>query len=506
MADLRLAVPSDTVATKSLARLPLLLVVLLALTVLRLVGLKLSVVDLFYDEAQYWSWAQHLAFGYYSKPPLLPWIIWTSEQVCGSAEWCVRASSPVLYLATSLAVYALGRALYDERVGFWAALMTALTTGAAFSARIVSTDVPLLLCWTVALWAFVKLVEAPRWRHAVVLGVATGLGLLAKYAMVYIVPGIAIAAIVSPRARRTLATPHLWVALLIALLVMSPNLLWNATTGFVTFEHTGGLVLGEEVRWSVSRALEFFGAQFGVFGPVIFGTMLVVTWKLIRGTLPEPDRIMIAFCLFPIVLVTGFAVTVHAYANWAAVAFVSGVVVAAAYLIRERAWGWIAASLVLGVITQGVLLYGDAHADRIALPGLKNPNPYARTLGWRDFAEKAGDLAEREGVTAIVSDSRGDLAALLYYLRDKNIPVLSWRTEAIPQFDLGTPFTKDTPGPVLFVTVCPTLSRIEPYFSTVQPLGLTLTGQESGGPRGFHAVKLDGARGPLPPLPVCRAW
>ncbi|MDQ0355114.1 hypothetical protein J2S22_002043 [Rhodoplanes tepidamans] len=497
------AAPGRLAQREPLARLPLLLAILGALTALRLIGLRLSVVDLFYDEAQYWSWAQNLAFGYYSKPPLLAWIIWGAERVCGDAEWCVRAPAPVFYLGTSLMVYAIGRALYDERTGFWAALMTALTTGAAFSSRIVSTDVPLLFFWAVALWAFVKLVEAPRWRHAVLLGIATGLGLLAKYAMVYIVPGIALAAILSPRARALLRRPHPWVALLVALVVVSPNLLWNASTGFITFRHTGGLIIGEEVRWSVLRALEFLGAQFGVFGPVIFGTMIVVTVRLVRGRLAEPDRLMIAFSLFPIALVTSFAVTVHAYANWAAVAFVSGVVVAAAHLVRERAWGWIGASLAIGAVTQALLMVGDVVADRVALPFLKNPNPYARTLGWRDFAEKAGAAARAAGAGAIVSDSRGDLGALLYYLRDQTIPVLSWRTEEIPSFDLGRPYGPRTEGPVVMITACRDVARIRPHVDTVEPLGLTRTGEGTGGPRGFHAFRLTGPKDPLPPLAVC---
>ncbi|MFL9827971.1 ArnT family glycosyltransferase [Rhodoplanes sp. SY1] len=490
-------------ARKPLDHLPLLVVILLALTALRLVGLRLSIVDLFYDEAQYWSWAQNLAFGYYSKPPLLAWIIWGTERVCGEAEWCVRAPAPIFYCGTSLVVYAIGRALYDERTGFWAALMTALTTGAAFSSRIVSTDVPLLFFWAVALYAYVRLLEAPRWRHALLMGVATGLGLLAKYAMIYIVPGLVIAAIVSPRARALLRGPHVWVALLVALVVVSPNLIWNAATGFITFKHTGGLVIGEEVRWSALRALEFLGAQFGVFGPVIFGVMIVVTVRLLRGRLPEADRVMIAFSLFPIALVTAFAVTVHAYANWAAVAFVSGVVVAAATLVRERAFGWITTSLVIGGVTQALLLVGDVVADRVALPLLKNPNPYSRTLGWRDFAEKAGAAARAAGATAIVSDSRGDLGALLYYLRDAGIPVLSWRTEEIPSFDLGTPYGPRTSGPVLLVTVCRDQARIRPHVATVEPLGLTRTGEGTGGPRGFHAFRLTGPKDPLPPLAVC---
>src|SRR5262245_12428480 len=143
-----------------------------ALTVIRTIGLHYSVVDLFFDESQYWSWSRELAFGYFSKPPLLAWIIAGSSAVCGDGEACVRAASPILYFGTSLVIYAIAEELYDARVGFWSALAFALLPGVVFSSRIISTDVPLLLCWALALLAFVKLLRCPDTRWACVLGAA----------------------------------------------------------------------------------------------------------------------------------------------------------------------------------------------------------------------------------------------------------------------------------------------------------------------------------------------
>src|ERR1700722_7432043 len=154
------------------------ILIVAALTILRLVALKFSAVDLFFDEAQYWSWSRELALGYYTKPPLLAWVIAAARHVCGDAEWCVRAPSPLFYAGTTLAAYAIGRRLYDERAGFWAALLTALAPGAIFSARIISTDVPLLFFWSLALLAYVNMLDRPSKRWAIVLGVSIGLGML----------------------------------------------------------------------------------------------------------------------------------------------------------------------------------------------------------------------------------------------------------------------------------------------------------------------------------------
>ena len=92
------------------------------LTVVRLAGLVYSGVELFDDEAQYWSWGRDLAFGYYSKPPLLAWLIAATTHVCSDAEWCVRSPAPVLYFATSVVVFFVARNFcHLSESGFWAA-------------------------------------------------------------------------------------------------------------------------------------------------------------------------------------------------------------------------------------------------------------------------------------------------------------------------------------------------------------------------------------------------
>jgi Dolichyl-phosphate-mannose-protein mannosyltransferase len=93
------------------------------ITLVRLIGQHFSIVDLYFDESQYWAWAEQPAFSYFSKPPLIAWIIAAAERVCGSTEACIRAPSPIFYFGTSLLIYALGNTLYDRRVAFWAALV-----------------------------------------------------------------------------------------------------------------------------------------------------------------------------------------------------------------------------------------------------------------------------------------------------------------------------------------------------------------------------------------------
>ena len=93
----------------------LLLVCLGALLVLRLVAVHASAIDFVMDEAQYWTWSRDLDFGYFSKPPLIAWIIRGAGELCGQSEACIRSASPVLYTLASLMLFATGRALFDAR-------------------------------------------------------------------------------------------------------------------------------------------------------------------------------------------------------------------------------------------------------------------------------------------------------------------------------------------------------------------------------------------------------
>ena len=98
-----------------------------------------------------------LAFGYFSKPPLIAWTIRAATEVCGESEACIRATAPILYAVTSAVIYFCARALYGNRVALASAVVFATLPGVSFSAGQISTDVPLLLFWTLALLAWTRL-------------------------------------------------------------------------------------------------------------------------------------------------------------------------------------------------------------------------------------------------------------------------------------------------------------------------------------------------------------
>jgi 4-amino-4-deoxy-L-arabinose transferase-like glycosyltransferase len=488
-------------------RLGLLAIIVAQLTIVRLIGLKFSDVGLFYDEAQYWSWAQDPAFGYPTKPPLLAWLLTGVHYVCGDSEWCVRSPAPIIYAAMSMVIYALAQRLYGESEGFWAAIVAAFTTGIVFSSRIISTDVPLLLCFALALLAYVNILQSQgrgQIGWGTVLGVSTGLGLLAKYAMIYLVPGALLAGLLDPRARALWRDPAIWLSGLIAAVIVAPNLVWNIQHSFTTFRHTGGLVLDESFQPSLLRGLEFLASQLAVIGPVTFTVMVIAAAGFRSRVLVTQDRLMLAFFIAPIIPVTLFAIYSQAFANWAAPAVVPAIVGSTAILLRSGHRIWLWAGIAIGVVLQSVLLVTDTMASRLPARVAGFRNPYERILVWRSYAENAGALAERMGTQAIAAEDRRVFDSLQYYWRDRPQVIVSWDISGEPPFDLWHKLTASTPQPILFVTGCPDAERLAAHFSKVEPLGIH-PGRQDQRSLHFHAFRLGQLRplsGPLEPCNI----
>jgi 4-amino-4-deoxy-L-arabinose transferase-like glycosyltransferase len=463
------------------ARWPAVLTVGLgALLAVRLVALALNRTDLFFDEAQYWSWSLEPALGYYSKPPLIAWLIGLSTTVCGTSEFCVRLPSPLLHTATAVAIYALANRLYPERpqFGVWSAFAFATLPGVSLSSGIISTDVPLLLCWAVALWALAAMIDDKfAWWPAVVLGVALGLGLNAKYAMAYFVLCFGVLMAIAPRQRRLLRDPRLWIAIGLGVALILPNLAWNASHSFATFAHTA-----DNAKWTGSlfrpgKALEFFAAQFGVMGPVLFWVLLAVSARAV-GLRGAPDRVLLllSFSLPIIAIVTTQAFISRAHANWAAPAYVSATVLAVAMLMRDPARRALKTSFAIHVAVLAMLVIAVALAGRIALPG--GHDPFARTLGWKELAAAtAAKLAAARSANkpfgSVITDERAATAELLYYMRAEPTPVLAWFAGGRPHdhYELKRPFTTGSPEPVLLVSLRRDTTEIAARFEHVHVLG-----------------------------------
>lgn len=449
---------------------------LILLLAVRLVALRYNATDLFFDEAQYWHWSLEPAFGYYSKPPLIAWIIGVATSMCGTSEFCIRLPSPFIHTATALVIYSIGRRLYGQSTGVWSALAFATLPGVSVSAGIISTDVPLLFCWALALLGFVALSETRAWWPAVLLGAGIGLGLNAKYAMAFFGLSMLVYIAATPAARELLRDARLYVGLGLGAALIAPNLIWNLSNSFATFAHTA-----DNAKWggsllNVGKGFEFLGAQFGVFGPVLFAALLSTSWAAWRERLPKPDRLLLAFTLPVLVAVTAQAFVSRAHANWAATAYVAGTVLVIAIMLRADRRGWLNGSMVVHTALVAIIGLAAWQAGQFKLPF--GADPFARTLGWKALAGETHETlnaARQQGrpFGTVITDDRSVTAELLYYMRNDQTPVLAWWQGGRPHdhFELTRPFKAGSAEPVLLISVRRDASPVTERFDKVEPLG-----------------------------------
>ena len=438
-------------------------------TVLRLALLPLYQTALGPDEAQYWFWGEEVAWGYYSKPPVIAWLIAATTGALGDEAWTVRLLSPVLIGAAGLFLFGAARRLYGPVPALWTLALWHLTPAVMLGATIITTDVPLLACWSGALYALARLTEpgAARWRWAAALGIALGLGLLSKYAMAYFPLALGLALALSARARRAGAGPLLLAGAL-GLLLFAPNLAWNLANGAQTFVHTA-----DNAGWrgglSWDELGQFLGDQLGVAGPLVF---LALLWWALRGPKGPPERMLLPFVLLPLALICVQALLSRAHANWAMTAYPAALIVLPGWLAGRRGRWVLRASAALhagvGIAFTVVLLHLPL-ADALGLS-----NAVKRLRGWDET--RAGVLAAYQagGYDRLLLDDRELAAHLVWELRGTGIRVAVIDLDGRPDntYEIALPYAP-RPGERLLLVTQNDPAALPPYgvLATLLPAG-----------------------------------
>jgi 4-amino-4-deoxy-L-arabinose transferase-like glycosyltransferase len=423
--------------------------IVVAITLARLVLLWFARIELFVDESQYWLWSQDFSFGYYSKPPLIAWVIgavtWAVDR--DSPFW-IRAPGPLFHGATALILAALAARLAGARIAVWVAATYVTLPMVAVGSLLISTDTIMAPFFAAALLFHARLVET-RWPvFAVLAGVAAGLAFLAKYAAVYYLLGVAAGALLIPALR--IGWRNAAVLMAAFGVVVAPNLIWNLTNGLATLSHTA-----DNVGWlradspgaglNPGSAAMFVLQQAGVFGPLTFGALV---WALLR---PQGYGRLLVFSLPALAAVTVQALLSRAYANWAVSAYFAGTVVAVQVLAARR-WLLVASLVLNGAISLALPVL--TLMPKLALDG--QAPLLARYLGRVDLSRQILSVAEVAHVP-IVADRRDVLADLFYAARRVDVAVYAVPPKGRPMnhYEQSHPLPPGVTGRVLLVTEVP---------------------------------------------------
>lgn len=396
--------------------------VLLALAVWRLLAANHAGLELYADEAQYWTWSLQPDWGYYSKPPMVAWAIWLGTHLFGDGELGVRAVTVLVYPLTAWLLYRLARRLFRtdpraEAIGFWAGVTYATLPMVSLGSWLITTDAFLILFWSLSLYILTFALESERWRDWLLLGLTIGLGLMSKYSMVFFGLGLAVYLAVTPERRRWFLNPRPYAAAAIALLVLAPNILWNSAHQFVSYQHTAEISQLDKQLINPGALLEFFGGQFAVFGPIAFVGLLWLTVRAKSWFADDRLRFLAAFSLVPLAAFFGLALMSRAFANWAAFSYAAGACLVAAWWLLAGKRRWLIAAVALNLAAAVVIYHAHDIANVLDIQFTRKTDPYARVTGYRALGEHVAARLQAAPEARLLSEDRKQFAWLRYYAR-----------------------------------------------------------------------------------------
>lgn len=434
-----------------------LLAIVVGLTLGRLLFLATDPYPLDPDEAQYWSYGETPAAGYYSKPPLVAWIIAASTSVFGDTAFGVRFASPVLHAVIAGLLFLIGRRLFSPSVGFWAGLVWLTLPGVTVSTGLMTTDPPMLLCWAAALYILILVLEKPTPIRWAALGAMIGLGLLGKYTMVAFPLSLGLFILFNPSERERFSLRGAGVALAAALVVVAPNLGWNALHEFATLRHVGDNASLTGDLFRPDRLAEFVGAQFGVFGPILFGVLLVVLARWRRLASEPRWSLLLWMCATLFGVITLQSLLSRAHGNWAAPSYLAGAVLVSAWLLQSGRVAWLKAGIGLNL---AFALAWPAYLTVIALllpawPSSADPFTKSRAAPELGAAIQTTRAMWPEAPARVLFDHRRLMASSLFYGELDLDETYMWTAGGEPgnHYALVRDLEIDPPaGPLLYVT------------------------------------------------------
>ena len=407
------------------------------------------------DEAHYAMYAAHPAWSYYDHPPLVGWVQWPALMAGGQdllmrivpmAAWALTAGA-LLSLCERLAP--AGQALPVAR---WAIALLVLSPLPHLLAVALVPDSLLTPLTVLAMGLTWRLCQpggarmGPLW---LVLGLCLGLAGLSKYTAVLLALGVLIALLLA-HGPRVLAGPGPWVASVLALLLVTPVVAWNAAHDWISFTYQIGHGAGSGAgEWKARRVLSYAVVQVLAYGPLLAAGALA-WWQRTQGPAASPggseDRrppltplaLCACFALPPLVLfaaLSGRGTTLPHWSNPAWVALIPAAALGCHILWSRwrRAVGFgLGVQALSCLAVAALMLRGGVGAEtgeqatRAAGLGRDSAplNPVADLYGWDLAARRARELAEARGLKTLAVMNWSLASRIAWYARPMAVQVI----------------------------------------------------------------------------------
>ena len=363
-----------------------------------------ALIPLLPDEAYYWEWSRRLAPGYFDHPYGVALIIRIGESLLSplglfATPFSVRFGPVLAGWVASLATVATADRVGGSTAAMRAAVIMSVLPLAAAGLVLATPDSPLLAATAVAIYCLVRALESPvgsssAFRWWIVTGVGLGLAFSSKYTSILLPVAVVVAVVVRDELRARLREPGPYVACVVAAVVFSPVLFWNASHGWISFvfqlRHGLSAPQGSALVAAWKHEGDFFGGQAALASPILFIMMAIAVGAGLRRGASAVRFALATIALISFSFFIYSAVRQRVEPNWPAPAYIPAIVLIATVSWSERGLAWLRAGGALAAL-MSVVIYAQALAP--ILPVKPSRDPIARAFGWGELATAARSAA-----------------------------------------------------------------------------------------------------------------
>ena len=409
---------------------------LTAISIFRIYYILHGPLNLSPDEAHYWEWSRRLDLSYYSKGPMVAYLIYLGTHLFGNTVFGIRVLAVIFSALSSIYIFKLVNLMYGNdsleqsipvpQCSAWqrsaaiqaAFAFQAIPLFAAFGV-LFTIDSPFIFFWILSLYLFYKATSEGakrQWMCWIFLGIAVGFGLLTKYTMAFF-PMCGLLLLILSDKRPLLRTPMPYVAFMISILLFAPVIVWNYQHDWLTIRHTAGQAhVTDGITISIKSFFEFFGSQIGIITPLFFCLIIYALLKLFLSDRSFQSKFLFYFSI-PII---GFfllkALQGKVQANWAMFGYVTGIIAAVRFSIKDGS----NFKRVFFSISIGFALFLTVVSHYPSIIGLPQKlDPSARLRGWKDLGIEVSKISEQAGGPTnylLFSDSYQVASELAFYV------------------------------------------------------------------------------------------
>ncbi len=407
------------------------------------------VYELHRDEFLHLGQANHLSFGYISVPPFTSWIS-KIIYLLGGSIFFVRFFPALFGVLTIVFAW-----LLVERLGgkLFSKILVACALVFSVMMRLNILFQPNsfeILAWTIIFYLLVTYIKTEQPKYVIYCAFVIVLGFYNKYNIAFPLIGLLVGFLVFPQ-RKLFTDKIFWKALIIILVLVLPNVIWQFIHHLPVIHHMQRL---KETQLDNNSILGFLKGQLVFF----FGSLPLIIAALIAFVHYKPFRpyrfIGIAFT----VAIVLFAL-LKAKDYYAAGLYPALLAFGSVYIEKLLGQGWkiyigyvlILVNLALFIMVSKYLfpvlqpvsiVENKAGFERFGMLRWEDgknhalPQDFADMLGWKEVAQKSLAAYNMISVnekdqTLVFCDNYGQTGALNYYNRNKMPEAYSFNTDYI---------------------------------------------------------------------------